>query len=225
MGVKNNVLILLGRFTLTLKSWSSTTHFLLVTFLISIHGPKICSHLHCKVDAHVGKSLFEDAIIGELRSRGITVLLVTHAIHFLSQVDYIYTINNGTIVESGTYEELVNKNGEFARLDRDYGGQTEEAQKEEGVESAATPSKNVTIEDAKNKSAEARERAEGKGKAEGRLIVKEQREIGSMSSQGKPGFAVGLALTPNYGLPQCTRRISPLDAASPPSRSFYCSSF
>ena len=158
-------------------------------FLISMHSPKVRSYLHCKVDAHVGKSLFEDVIIGELRSRGITVILVTHAIHLLSQVDYIYTMNNGMIVESGTYEELINKNGEFARLDRDYGGQMEETRKEEeGMESAATLSKNVTIEDAKMKSAEARERAEGKGKAEGRLIVKEQREIGSISLQGKPGL-------------------------------------
>ena len=158
-------------------------------FLISMHSPKVRSYLHYKVDAHVGKSLFEDVIIGELRSRGITVILVTHAIHLLSQVDYIYTMNNGMIVESGTYEELINKNGEFARLDRDYGGQMEETRKEEeGMESAATLSKNVTIEDAKMKSAEARERAEGKGKAEGRLIVKEQREIGSISLQGEPGL-------------------------------------
>ena len=120
------------------------------------------------------------------------MLLVTHAIHFLSQVDYIYTMNNGTIVESGTYEELIDKNGEFARLDRDYGGQTEEAKKEddveEGAESSAAASKSVTIEDAKKKSAQARERAAGQGKAEGRLMVKEQREIGSLSLQGKVRF-------------------------------------
>ena len=40
------------------------------------------------VDAHVGKALFENAILG-LRARGTTVILVTHAIHFLPQVDYI----------------------------------------------------------------------------------------------------------------------------------------
>ena len=74
--------------------------------------------------------LLEDVVIEELCSRGINVLLVTHAIHLLSQVDYIYTMNSGTIVESGTYEELVNKNGKFARLDRDYGGQVEETRKE-----------------------------------------------------------------------------------------------
>ncbi|KAL4062863.1 ABC protein [Scleroderma citrinum] len=132
------------------------------------------------VDAHVGKSLFEDAIIGELRSHGITVVLVTHSIHFLSQVDYIYTMNNGTIVESGTYDELINKDGEFARLDREYGGQTEEEKREER---STAPLQSVTIEDAKKKSAQAREQAAGKGKAEGRLMVKEQRDTGSISLQ------------------------------------------
>ena len=44
------------------------------------------------VDAHVGKALFADAILGALRNRGKTVVLVTHALHFLSQCDYVYTI-------------------------------------------------------------------------------------------------------------------------------------
>ncbi|KAG1888473.1 P-loop containing nucleoside triphosphate hydrolase protein, partial [Suillus fuscotomentosus] len=58
------------------------------------------------VDANVGKSLFQDAIVGALRNRGVTVILVTHVIHFLSQVDYIYTLN-GVFMVSGTYEDLV----------------------------------------------------------------------------------------------------------------------
>jgi ABC-type protease/lipase transport system fused ATPase/permease subunit len=36
----------------------------------------------------VGRALFENAIMG-LRARGKTVLLVTHALHFLPEVDYI----------------------------------------------------------------------------------------------------------------------------------------
>ncbi|OAX36561.1 P-loop containing nucleoside triphosphate hydrolase protein [Rhizopogon vinicolor AM-OR11-026] len=50
------------------------------------------------VDARVGKSLFQDAI-GGLQNRGIIIILVTHAIHFVSQVDYIYTLNSGIIRE------------------------------------------------------------------------------------------------------------------------------
>ena len=51
------------------------------------HRPRII------VDAHVGKALFNDAIIGALRNSGKTVILVTHALHFLPQCDYIYTLD------------------------------------------------------------------------------------------------------------------------------------
>ena len=51
--------------------------------------PDIHAHI---VDAHVGKALFADAIVGALRNNGKTVILVTHALHFLSQCDYVYTL-------------------------------------------------------------------------------------------------------------------------------------
>ncbi|KAJ7114420.1 hypothetical protein C8R44DRAFT_740559 [Mycena epipterygia] len=51
-----------------------------------------------------------------------TVILVTHALHFLSQCDYIYTLAAGHIAEAGTYPELIVRGDEFARLDREFGG-------------------------------------------------------------------------------------------------------
>lgn len=139
------------------------------------------------VDAHVGKSLFQDAIVGALRNRGITVILVTHAIHFLSQVDYIYTLNNGVITESGTYEELVSRGGDFARLDLEFGGHASEGNDKDQAEEV-TLHTGVTIEDVKSKSERARERAAGSGKLEGRLIVKEKRSTGSVSWGGAIKF-------------------------------------
>ena len=56
----------------------------------------ICDSVHPRgwtVDAHVGKALFANAIVGALRNQGKTVILVTHALHFMSQCDYIYTIS------------------------------------------------------------------------------------------------------------------------------------
>ncbi|KAG1832564.1 ABC protein [Suillus subalutaceus] len=132
------------------------------------------------VDAHVGKSLFQDAIVGALRNRGITVILVTHAIHFLSQVDYIYTLNNGVITESGTYEELVSRGGDFARLDLEFGGHASEGKEEDQAEEV-TPQTGISIDAVKLKSERAREKAAGSGKLEGRLIVKEKRSTGSIS--------------------------------------------
>ncbi|KAG2137199.1 ABC protein [Suillus cothurnatus] len=131
------------------------------------------------VDAHVGKSLFQDAIVGALRNRGITVILVTHAIHFLSQVDYIYTLNNGIITESGTYEELISRGGDFARLDLVFGGHVLE-ESDEVRAKEVTPQTGITIEDVKSKSERARNEATGSGKLKGRLIVKERRSTGSV---------------------------------------------
>ncbi|KAJ7175120.1 ABC protein [Mycena crocata] len=135
------------------------------------------------VDANVGKALFHTAIQG-LVAQGKTVLLVTHALHFLSHCDYIYTLDAGRIAEAGTYPELIAKGGEFARLDREFGGA--EAQEEgegDGLGSAQAQAQAqaqlpvVTVEEAKAKSAG----AAGTGKIEGRLIVKEHRTTGGVA--------------------------------------------
>ncbi|KAJ7259774.1 ABC protein [Mycena rebaudengoi] len=123
------------------------------------------------VDANVGKSLFHSAILG-LVQKGKTVILVTHALHFLSQCHYIYTLNDGRIAEHGTYQELIDKKGEFARLDREFGGGEAEAEAEDPQTSAV-----ITVAEVKTKS----ERAAGTGKIEGKLIVKEQRTTGGVS--------------------------------------------
>lgn len=49
-----------------------------------------------------------------------TRLIVTHNITYLSQSNLIVLLENGTITESGTYEELISKNGNFAEFLRTY---------------------------------------------------------------------------------------------------------
>lgn len=73
------------------------------------------------VDAQVGKMLFQNAIQGLVRS-GKTVVLVTHALHFLPEVDYVYTLKNGRIAEEGTYDDLMNNGREFRVLMDQFGG-------------------------------------------------------------------------------------------------------
>ncbi|KAJ7224976.1 ABC protein [Mycena haematopus] len=128
------------------------------------------------VDANVGKALFNTAILG-LVARGKTVLLVTHALHFLAQCDYIYTLANGRITEEGTYARLIAQGGEFARLDREFGGGKSADAGGDGGEEEEPQIQVVSIEDAKKRSAG----AEGTGKIEGRLMVKEARTTGGVA--------------------------------------------
>ena len=54
------------------------------------------------VDAYVGKSILENCLLtGPLADK--TRVLVTHALHVLDKTDYIYVMNNGVIVEQGTF--------------------------------------------------------------------------------------------------------------------------
>ena len=54
------------------------------------------------VDAHVGKTLLDTLLLrGPLA--GKTRVLVTHALHALDKTDYIYVMDEGAIVEQGTY--------------------------------------------------------------------------------------------------------------------------
>ncbi|OBZ72274.1 Oligomycin resistance ATP-dependent permease YOR1 [Grifola frondosa] len=136
------------------------------------------------VDAHVGKALFADAIIGALRSRGKTVILVTHALHFLSQCDHVYTMENGRIEEQGTYDELMRNGRAFSRLMKEFGGRTkeeEEAAAEENAIDAPSNKSSPIVDEAKIKSQTIKRSGAGSGKLEGRLIVAEKRTTGSVS--------------------------------------------
>ena len=54
------------------------------------------------VDAYVGKYILDHCLLdGPLASR--TRILVTHSLHILDKVDYIYVMDNGAIIEQGTY--------------------------------------------------------------------------------------------------------------------------
>jgi ABC-type multidrug transport system ATPase subunit len=54
------------------------------------------------VDAYVGKRIVENCFLsGPLATR--TRVLVTHALHVLDRTDYIYLMDNGRIIEQGSY--------------------------------------------------------------------------------------------------------------------------
>jgi len=109
------------------------------------------------------------------------VILVTHALHFISYCDYIYTLRDGRVAEQGTYQQLIAAKGEFARLDKEFGGSDAEHETETEKSQAAV----IMKQDVKSKLALAsRQAATGTGKLEGKLIVKEHLTTGSISAKG-----------------------------------------
>ncbi|XP_026726078.1 multidrug resistance-associated protein 4-like [Trichoplusia ni] len=75
------------------------------------------------VDANVGRQLFDGCIKGYLGGR--TCVLVTHQIHYLKAADYIVVLNNGSIENMGSYEELAKSGTEFSLLLSDQAGNGE----------------------------------------------------------------------------------------------------
>ncbi|CAI6344119.1 unnamed protein product [Macrosiphum euphorbiae] len=68
------------------------------------------------VDSHVGNHIFEHVIgpTGLLQKK--TRILVTHGITYLRDVDLIVVMKDGQISETGTYNELLDKKGDFADI-------------------------------------------------------------------------------------------------------------
>ncbi|XP_017407512.2 ABC transporter C family member 8 [Vigna angularis] len=66
------------------------------------------------VDAHTAAILFKDCVMTALREK--TVILVTHQVEFLSEVDTILVMKGGKVTESGKYENLLTTGTAFEQL-------------------------------------------------------------------------------------------------------------
>ncbi|KAJ8520164.1 hypothetical protein ONZ45_g2986 [Pleurotus djamor] len=124
------------------------------------------------LDAHVGKAVFQNVLLNS--QPGKTRILVTHALHFLPQVDYIYTVLDGRIAERGTYAELLANEGEFAKFVREFGSKEEEEKEKAEEEEEA-------IEDV-GKDAEPK-KARKPAAAGAALMQTEERNTGAISGQ------------------------------------------
>ncbi|KAI6039822.1 ABC transporter [Pisolithus marmoratus] len=86
------------------------------------------------LDAHVGKDVFYNVLKNS--GSGKTRILVTHALHFLPEVDFIYTVVDGRIAERGTYHELMANEGAFAEFIREFGSKEDPFAKSEETKEA-----------------------------------------------------------------------------------------
>lgn len=122
------------------------------------------------MDAHVGKAVFHNVLQDPPPHK--TRILVTHALHFLPQVDYIYTIADGKIAEWGTYEQLMKNDGAFSKFFKEFGGKEEQQEEEEKEEELdAIEAEKKDSDDKKRKNAV-------KGTA---MMQNEERNTGSIS--------------------------------------------
>ncbi|XP_066498772.1 multidrug resistance-associated protein 1 [Hoplias malabaricus] len=80
------------------------------------------------VDAHVGKHIFEKVIGPQGVLQGRTRVLVTHGLSFLPQADLILVLVDGEITESGSYSELLGRQGAFAEFLRTYANTEQEGE-------------------------------------------------------------------------------------------------
>ena len=67
------------------------------------------------VDAHVGQHLFEQCIQGMLDANKC-VVLVTNALQFIRDATEIVVLENGCVVENGTFHELISQKGIFCDM-------------------------------------------------------------------------------------------------------------
>ncbi|XP_038050112.1 ATP-binding cassette sub-family C member 9-like isoform X2 [Patiria miniata] len=58
------------------------------------------------LDVHVGSHLFEHGILGNLRKKTKTVILVTHQLQYLAHADKILLMRDGRIAQEGTLQDL-----------------------------------------------------------------------------------------------------------------------
>ncbi|KAJ7320468.1 hypothetical protein JRQ81_019979 [Phrynocephalus forsythii] len=78
------------------------------------------------VDVHVGKHLFEKVIGPSGLLRNKTRILVTHSLTLLPQADLLVMMEDGRIIEMGSYQELLSKRANFAELVLTFGGRKED---------------------------------------------------------------------------------------------------
>lgn len=127
------------------------------------------------LDAHVGESVFNNVLAGDRGDK--TRILVTHALHFLSQVDRIYCILDGRIVEQGTYDELVSAKGAFASHINEFVSQQkeeeQEEQEEDAVEEAPVRDPQLEVEKRRKRHAAVKSTA---------LMQEEERNTGAVAS-------------------------------------------
>ena len=119
------------------------------------------------LDAQVGSFVFSHAI--KTYSAAKTVLLVTHQLHLLPEMDWIMVMDHGLLVQQGSYKSLMSdKSGTLFSMMQDY-------KLDDDKDPSATPAKSPEVA---NTTSTQPKSPTSKG---GGIIVEEERKAGSVS--------------------------------------------
>ncbi|KAI0300742.1 ABC transporter [Russula brevipes] len=121
------------------------------------------------LDAHVGESVFNNVLLDS--TSGATRILVTHALHFLPKVDYIYFMADGRITEYGTFEEMMASHGDFSRTFDEFVTKDRKESKDEIA---------IDLEDVDADENAKKRRASKRG---AQLMQAEERNVGAVNLQ------------------------------------------
>ena len=99
------------------------------------------------VDQHVGRHLIDNVLGPQGLLKTKTRILATNAIPVLSQADSITMIRSGSIVETGTYEQVMTSKRDLYHLIVEFGKRAEEAPPDEDTDTSELTLVNNSIDD------------------------------------------------------------------------------
>uniref|UniRef100_A0A0D9W2Q4 ABC transporter C family member 13 n=1 Tax=Leersia perrieri TaxID=77586 RepID=A0A0D9W2Q4_9ORYZ len=141
------------------------------------------------VDAHTGSAIFKECLKGILKKK--TVLLVTHQVDFLKNVDTVLVMKDGAIVQSGSYSQLLISSSDFSALvsahhsSMEVPGAAEQASHDQtsGYSQATTVSAKTPVKSKSSKENVGTSVAPSKEAGSSKLIQDEEKESGRVSWQ------------------------------------------
>ncbi|KAF5202715.1 ABC transporter ATP-binding protein/permease VMR1 [Thalictrum thalictroides] len=139
------------------------------------------------VDAHTGSDIFKECVRGALRDK--TILLVTHQVDFLHNVDHIFVMRDGMIVQSGKYNDLLESGTDFGALVAAHDTSMELVEQSTNVNDGSEPQespKSPNLPSPRPKEANGENGFGDQPKSQkgtSKLIKEEERETGHVSLQ------------------------------------------
>lgn len=151
------------------------------------------------VDTHTGRHIMD--FLMEF-SRDATVIMPCHQLHFLHHADLVVTLQDSSICEKGTFDELMSAGGDFSRLMARHDGNRSPDGSSGGGQLGSEPTgSGQRIDPTLNGESDAATllALRGSGKS-GSLIALEEREIGK----------IGMDVYQFYGRQYTFMQLSPL---------------